>query len=184
MLWNQRETPWKFLKLWERFFFFWGFFLEREIQFVHQTSHLDTRARTKSFIFMDFRLQWNDGEPKYRHAGTIQETGKQEDSCWCAALVSVARLAAHVAAARLRCEDLDFVVVTSSGAVQANFDLKEGAELSRRRAPSPFPRRLSRASLTLASLPMVQQREAEVMLWVKLEATSTEYLEGKALDSQ
>lgn len=39
-------------------------------------------------------------------------------------------------------------------------------------------------SLTLASLLMVQQREADVMLWVKLEATSTEYLEGKALDSQ
>lgn len=75
-------------------------------------------------------------------------------------------------------------MVASSGAVQANFDLKEGAELSGRRAPSPFPRSLSRASLTLASLPMVQQREAEVMLWVKLEATSTEYLEGKALDSQ
>lgn len=37
---------------------------------------------------------------------------------------------------------------------------------------------------TLASLLMVQHREAEVMLWVKLEATSTEYLEGKALDSQ
>lgn len=38
--------------------------------------------------------------------------------------------------------------------------------------------------LTLASLLMVQQREAEVMLWVKFEATSTEYLDGKALDSQ
>lgn len=38
--------------------------------------------------------------------------------------------------------------------------------------------------LTLASLLMVQHREAEVMLWVKLEATSTEYRDGKALDSQ
>lgn len=45
-----------------------------------------------------------------------------------------------------------------------------------------FPLRLP--PLTLASLLMVQHREAEVMLWVKLEATSTEYLDGKALDSQ
>ncbi|TNN85226.1 Glycoprotein hormone beta-5 [Liparis tanakae] len=37
---------------------------------------------------------------------------------------------------------------------------------------------------TESSLLMVQHREAEVMLWVKLEATSTEYLDGKALDSQ
>lgn len=53
-------------------------------------------------------------------------------------------------------------------------------------SPSPFSHMPPAAwgSLTLASLLIVQQREADVMLWVKLEATSTEYLEGKALDSQ
>lgn len=39
--------------------------------------------------------------------------------------VSVAGLAAHVAATRLRRQDLYFVVVATSGAVQANFDLRE-----------------------------------------------------------
>lgn len=39
-------------------------------------------------------------------------------------VLSVAGLAAHVAAARLGCQNLDFVVVATSRAVQANFDLR------------------------------------------------------------
>lgn len=39
--------------------------------------------------------------------------------------VSVAGFAAHVAAARLRRQDLYFVMVTTSRAIQANFDLRE-----------------------------------------------------------
>lgn len=50
---------------------------------------------------------------------------------------SVAGPAAHVAAARLRCEDLYLVVVAASGAVQANFDLREDVELSWRREQTP-----------------------------------------------
>lgn len=73
-------------------------------------------------------------------------------------------------------------MVAPSGAVQANFDLR-GDQSGVRGAPERAPD-LPGGSLTLASLLMVQQREAEVMLWVKLEASSTEYLEGKALDSQ
>lgn len=43
---------------------------------------------------------------------------------------------------------------------------------------------ISSPLLTFASLLMVQHLDAEVMLWVKLEATRTEYLDGNALDSQ
>lgn len=44
---------------------------------------------------------------------------------WCTfGSVSVAGFAAHVTAARLRCQDLDFIVVATLKAIQANFDLK------------------------------------------------------------
>lgn len=42
----------------------------------------------------------------------------------CCLDVSVAGLAAHVTATRLRRQDLYFVMVTTSRAVQANFDLR------------------------------------------------------------
>ena len=124
--------------------------------------------------------------------------------------MSVAGFAAHVAATSLSCQDLYFIMVTTLRAVQTNFDLR-GEEKPqdmnnmimndpyklfslnntkiipslRRQFTSPFfYLNIPLPPLTLASLLMVQHLEVEVMLWVKLEATSTEYLEGKALDSQ
>lgn len=79
-------------------------------------------------------------------------------------------------------------MVTTLRAVQANFDLSEEKPQKMNNSKNEavvapiIPQHLP--PLTLASLLMVQHREVEVMLWVKLEATCTEYLDGKALDSQ
>lgn len=60
---------------------------------------------------------------KRRRDAGRQETGRAAGGGRPAQL-SVAGPAAHVAAARLRRQDLHLVVVAASGAVQANFDLR------------------------------------------------------------